>query len=483
MPLRDLREALEKLNSKGMLRKVKAEVDPNLEVAEIARRVMYARGPTLLFENIKGYPGWRMSTNLFRDLETIKMLLNVESLENLMQSFLETTLRPPPSGLLEKLGTLREVLKIGSLIPKRVSRGLFEDNVIEERGFDKTPIPKTWPKDAGRYITYGLVLTKDPDTGVTNMGVYRVQIIDSEKAVVHWHIHKRGALAWSKAKELGKNKIKVAIAVGSDPGTMLTGALPVPYPLDKLLFASLVRGAPLEYVEIEDVPIPANAEVVYLGEVFTDVLVDEGPFGDHTGYYSPVGKYPLFKLERVYHRDDPIFYFTVVGKPVLEDAWIGKAAERIFLPLIKTIMPEVIDVNLPPEGLATGGIAIVSIKKRYPGQAKKVMMGLWGLGLFSLVKMIIVVDHDVNVNDWGQVAYAIATCVDPQRDVLVVPNVVTDALDHAAPYPGYGSKLGIDATRKLPEENYGREWPEEVQPDPETVRLVNSRWKEYGIDL
>ncbi|MEM1872995.1 MAG: UbiD family decarboxylase, partial [Acidilobaceae archaeon] len=443
MALRDLREALEKLESWGLLKRVRVEVDPHLEVAEIARRVMYARGPTLLFENVKGYPGWRMATNLFRDPETIRRLLGVESFESITQSFVETALKPPPSGLLEKLGALRDALKIGSLFPKKVSRGLFEDNVIEERGFDKTPIPKTWPKDAGRYITYGLVMTRDPDTGVANMGVYRVQVIDGERAAIHWQVHKRGALAWSKARERGERRIKVAIAVGSDPGTMLTGSLPVPYPMDKLFFASLVRGAPLEYVDLDGVPVPANAEVVYLGEVYTDVLVDEGPFGDHTGYYSPVGKYPLFKLDRVYYRDDPIYYFTVVGKPVLEDAWIGKAAERIFLPVVKTIMPEIVDVNLPPEGLATGGVAIVSIKKRYPGHAKKVMMGLWGLGQFSLVKILIVVDHDVNVNDWGQVAYALATCVDPQRDVLVIPNTVTDILDHAAPYPGYGSKLGI----------------------------------------
>lgn len=482
MAFKDLREALAAVERWGLLRRVKVEVNPILEVAEIARRVMYRRGPVLLFENVKGFPGWRMATNLFRDLDTIKKLLVVERLEEIGERLVKPLTNPPPLGLIEKAQSLVEVLRIGAYTPRKVSRGYFESNIIESEGFDKTPIPKIWPGDAGRYITYGLVLSRDPESGVNNMGVYRVQIIDGNRAVMHWQIHKRGALAWQKAREQGLRRIRVAIAVGSDPGTMLTGALPVPYPLDKLLFASVVRGSALEVVDLDGVLVPANAEVVYVGEVDTETLVDEGPFGDHTGYYTPPAKYPLLRLERVYHRDDPIYYFTVVGKPVLEDAWIGKAAERIFLPFLRMLMPEIVDVNLPPEGLFTGGIAVVSIKKRYPGHAKKVMMGLWGLGLFSLVKVIIVVDADVNVHDLGQVLYAISTCVDPQRDVLVVPYAVTDELDHTAMEGGYGSKLGIDATRKFKVENYGREWPKEVEPDPEVARLVDSRWSMYGID-
>jgi 4-hydroxy-3-polyprenylbenzoate decarboxylase len=480
--LKDLRDAIIALEKWGLLRRVKVEVNPLLEVAEIARRTMYRRGPTLLFENIKGYPGWRMATNLFRDIDTIKRLLGVERLEDVGERLVKPLTSPPPIGLTDKLSTLFDVLKLGMYTPRKVSRGLFEDNVIESMGFDRTPIPKTWPGDAGRYITYGLVLSRDPESGVSNMGVYRVQILDGSRAVMHWQVHKRGALAWQKVRERGVERLKVAIAVGSDPGTMLTGALPVPYPIDKLLFASVVRGSALEVVDLDGVLVPANAEVVYVGEVDTGTLIDEGPFGDHTGYYTPPAKYPLFRLERVYHRDNPIYYFTVVGKPVLEDAWIGKAAERIFLPFMRMLLPEIVDVNLPPEGLFTGGVAIVSIKKRYPGHAKKVMLGLWGLGLFSLVKVIIVVDSDVNVHDLGQVLYAISTCMDPQRDVVVIPYAVTDELDHTAMEGGYGSKLGIDATRKFKVENYGREWPEEVSPDPETVRLVDSRWKDYGID-
>jgi 4-hydroxy-3-polyprenylbenzoate decarboxylase len=465
-----------------LLRRVKVEVNPLLEVAEVARRTMYRRGPTLLFENIEGYPGWRMATNLFRDIDAIRRLLGVERLEDVGERLVKPLMGPPPIGLTDKLSTLFDVLRLGMYTPRKVSRGLFEDNVIESMGFDRTPIPKTWPGDAGRYITYGLVLSRDPESGVSNMGVYRVQILDGSRAAMHWQVQKRGALAWQKVREHGAKKLKVAIAVGSDPGTMLTGTLPVPYPIDKLLFASVVRGSALEVVDLDGVLVPANAEVVYVGEVDTGTLIDEGPFGDHTGYYTPPAKYPLFRLERVYHRDNPIYYFTVVGKPVLEDAWIGKAAERIFLPFMRMLLPEIVDVNLPPEGLFTGGVAIVSIKKRYPGHAKKVMLGLWGLGLFSLVKVIIVVDSDVNVHDLGQVLYAISTCTDPQRDVVVIPYAVTDELDHTAMEGGYGSKLGIDATRKFKVESYGREWPEEVSPDPETVRLVDSRWKDYGID-
>ena len=479
---KDLRGALEALEKWGDLRRVRARVSPMLEVAEIARRVMYRRGPALLFENIDGFPGWRMASNIFRDSGTIARLLGVKSLEEVGERLIKPITSPPPMALVEKIQGFFDIMRLGSYAPKKVSRGSFESNVIESNGFDRTPIPKIWPKDAGRYITYGLTITRDPESGVSNMGVYRIQVIDGNRAAMHWQIHKRGALAWMKKRDMGGKGIKIAVAVGSDPGTMLTGALPVPYPIDKLLFASIVRGSPLEVVDLDGILVPANAEVVYVGEVDTENLVEEGPFGDHTGYYTPPAKYPLFRLERVYYRDDPIYYFTVVGKPVLEDGWIGKAAERIFLPFLKTLLPEIVDINLPAEGLFTGGVAIVSIRKRYPGHAKKVMMGLWGLGLFSLVKILIVVDHDVNVNDLGGVVYAMSTCVDPQRDVVIVPYAVTDELDHTSVGPGYGSKLGIDATRKLPIENYGRPWPEEVDVDVKTKELVDSRWREYGID-
>lgn len=483
MPLKDLRESLEYLEKKGLLVRVKVEVDPHLEVAEIARRVMYRRGPTLLFENVKGYRGWRMATNLFRDLETIRDLLGLDRLEEVGERLVEPLTKSPPIGLVEKISSLSDLARLGMSLPKKVKRGDFEDNVIEPGDLDRLPIPKIWPKDAGRYITYGLTITRDSIRGITNIGVYRIQVLGRDRAVMHWQIHKRGAQTWWEARRRGAEKLPVAIAIGADPATMLVGALPVPYPIDKMLFASILRGSGVEVAELGDLLVPARAEIVIQGYVSLEELVDEGPFGDHTGYYTPPAKYPVLHIERILHRDDPIYYFTVVGKPVLEDGWIGKAAERIFLPIIKTMLPEIVDMNLPPEGLFTGGIAIVSIKKRYPGHAKKVMMGLWGLGHMSLVKVIIVVDHDVNVHNLGQVLYAISTCVDPQRDVLIVPNAVTDELDHTSQAQGYGSKLGIDATRKLPEENYSRPWPEEVKPDEEISKLVDSRWREYGIRI
>jgi 4-hydroxy-3-polyprenylbenzoate decarboxylase len=314
------------------------------------------------------------------------------------------------------------------------------------------------------------------------MSVYRVMIVGGREAVVHWQLHKRGMVAQREYQEWGEEAIPAAIVIGGDPGTLLTGALPVPYPIDKQLFAGIVRGEGMEVYELPNgVPVPARAEVVLEGYIDLGDLRSEGPYGDHFGYYDkPSRPFPTFKLERVWLRESPIYYGSVTGKPILEDAVIGKAAERIFLPIIRTLLPEVVDLNLPPAGLFQG-VAVVSIKKSYPGHAKKVGLALMGLGQLSLTKIFIVVDHDINVHDWNQVLWALASHVDPQRDVLVLPNTHTDELDPSTPTPGYGSKLLIDATRKLPEEYGGREWPEEVKPDPETVRLVDSRWGEYGL--
>lgn len=479
---RDLREYIEKLEEWGELRRVKAEVDPHLEVAEISRRVMYKKGPALLFENIKGYPGWRMATNIFRSLETIAKSLGVEKLESIGENLVELALKPIPLRLTSKLKGLREVVKISKYMPRKVKRGLFEDNKLDPPDLLKLPIPKIWPKDASRYITYGVTVSKNPNTQTYNMGLYRIQVLNSKKAAIHWQIHKRGARAWQEARILGMEEMPIAVFIGSDPATLLAAAMPTPYPVDEYIFTSMLRSSPIELVEVSNgILVPANSEVVIVGRVKVRELVMEGPFGDHTGYYTPPAPYPTVEIEEIMFREEPIYHFTVVGKPILEDGWISKASERIFLPILKVFMPEIVDLNMPPEGLFTGGVAIVSIKKRYPGHAKKVMMGLWGLGQFSLVKVIIVVDHDVNVNDMGQVLHAIATCVDPQRDVLIVPYAVTDQLDHTSLSSGYGSKLGIDATRKLVEENYGRPWPEEVASDPETVKLVDEKWDKYGL--
>ena len=485
MPHRDLREYLSALEAAGLLRRVECEVDPELEAAEILRRVMYSRGPAVLFERVRGFPGWRIAGNIFGTPAHFRVAFGVDRLEEIGERTASLLSRPPPMGLGEKVRALGEAVSLARCVPKRVPGGPVKEVRLDplDGGFDLIPALKTWPKDAGRFLTFPLVFSRDPETGVVDVGVYRMQIYDRETAGMHWHVHKRGAMHLWRASRSGSRELEVAVVIGADPATTFAGVAPVPHPMDKLLFAGLVRGEGVEVVRADtcDIYVPARAEVVLEGYVRTDELRVEGPFGDHTGYYTPPEPYPVFHLERITMRRDPIYHATVVGRPPLEDAQIGKAIERVFLPLVRVIIPEVVDLNLPEYGLFQG-VAIVSIAKRYPGQAKKVMMGLWGLGQFSLTKVIVVVDEDVDVHDLNQVLYAVATCVDPARDVLVVEGAPTDALDHAAPSVPYGSKLGIDATRKLPEEMGGREWPEPVEPDPETVRLVDERWPEYGLN-
>jgi len=323
---------------------------------------------------------------------------------------------------------------------------------------------------------------RDPKTGVMNIGVYRVMVKDSKTGVVHWQLHKRGRLAYLHALEEGFDEIPVAIVLGGPPAAMLAGVMPAPYPLDKLFFAGILAGRGLEVYRLPSgVEVPATAEAVVEGVVEVGREASEGPFGDHWGYYDkPVDLFPVFRVERLWLRESPIYVGTIVGKPPLEDAAIGKAVERVFLPVLKTLLPEIVDINLPEHGVFQG-IAIVSIKKAYPGHAKKVMMALWGLGQLSLTKIIIVVDETINVHDINQVLWAVAANVDPQRDVLVIPGTHTDHLDPATPVPGYGSKLGIDATKKLPQEQGGREWPEEVEPDPSIEEKAERVLKEIGI--
>jgi len=482
MPFKDLRDYIKYLEKRGLIREVETEVDLNLEVAEIARRVILKQGPTLLFKNVKGYHGWRLLTNLYPSLDRIKEILDTPSLEDIGKRLTAFLMEPPPTGIIDKLEKLGEIVKFSNYMPKKSRSAKFLENVMDNASFSQLPIPKIWPKDGGKYITFGLVTLIDPIDRITNMGVYRIQIINEKKAAIHWQSHKRGNMTWMKAKDVGEKEVKVAIVIGSDPATTMTGVMPVPYPMDKLLFAGILRGEGINVFELESgILVPSNAELVIEGHVSTNELLDEGPYGDHLGYYTPVDKYPAFYIEKIYHRNEPIYHFTVTGKPIMEDGWLGKAVERIFLPIIKMIMPEVVDINLPPYGLFQG-LGIVSIKKRYPGHGKKVMMGLWGLGQLSLTKILIVVDEDVNVHDINHVIYALATCVDPQRDVLVIPNTHTDDLDHTSQGKAYGSKLGIDATKKMKQENYGREWPEMVEPDERIVKLVNEKWKDYNID-
>jgi 4-hydroxy-3-polyprenylbenzoate decarboxylase len=341
------------------------------------------------------------------------------------------------------------------------------------------PVLKSFSGDAGRFITFGLTVTKHPETEIRNFGVYRIQIVDDRHAIMHWQIHKRGAQHYKMLKEQNK-KIEVAIVIGADPATVFSAVAPVPEGMDKFLFSGIARkkGVKLVKCKTVDLEVPANAEIVLEGYVDPNDIRMEGPFGDHTGYYTPAEPFPTFTLTGIMRRKDPIYLTTVVGRPVLEDAYIGKVIERSFLPLVQMFHPEVVDFSMPAAGWFQG-LAIISIKKQYPGQAKKVMMGLWGMGQLSLTKIFIVVDSEINVHDMSDVIWAVTTRADPARDTVIINNTPTDTLDPASPLVNLGSKLGIDATTKTREEGYMREIQQLAEVDEQTKSLVDKRWREY----
>ncbi len=480
MPIDDIRQFVRELEKAGELKRIKTEVDANLEIAEILRRVSYTNGPAILFENVKGYE-MHVLGNAFGSVKRLEIGLETTEFSEIGQRIADMTKMEIPSGLFNKIKKLPELSKMSESFPKLEKSGPVTEIVNESPSFDKIPILKSWPKDAGKFITFGLVATKHPDTGVRNLGVYRIQIIDSTHALMHWQKHKRGAAHYDILKEKDK-KIDAAIIIGGEPATVFSAIAPVPEGLDKYLFAGITRKKGIRTVKCKtvDLEVPANAEMVLEGYVDSADIRNEGPFGDHTGFYTPEEPFPTFTLTGIMQRKNPIYLTTVVGKPILEDAYIGKVIERSFLPLIRMLHPEVVDFSMPPAGWFQG-LAIVSIKKRYPGQAKKVMMGLWGLGQFMLTKMIVVVDNNINVHDINEVIWAVTTRTDPKRDTLILDNVPTDTLDPASHLVNLGSKLGIDATVKWKEEGFTREWQEVVKPDQETEKLVDSKWKEYGI--
>ena len=467
-----LRDFLNKLEEIGELRRVKARVSVDLEIAEILRRVARG-GPALLFENIEGFDGWRLVGNIFSKAERVKLALNCDPEE--AGSKLVSMIRAPPLSLPDKVRMLSDVISLGRHLPK-LSGADWKKGKWDRVDLERIPAIRTWPKDASRFFTFPIVITKDPETGVHHLGVYRMQLMDSKTTGMHWHVHKRGAAYMRKHS----GKMPVAVAVGVDPALAFTAVAPVPEGIDSYVFAGIITGRSFEVSrgELTDLLIPSDAELVIEGEV-SDEMRLEGPFGDHMGYYTPPSPFPVFRAGAIYTVEDPIFHATVVGYPWLEDSVIGKGIERLFLPLARMIIQELVDMNIPEYGLFHG-LAIISIRKRYPGQARSVAMGLLGIGQFSLTKIVVVVDEDVNVHDINEVIYAIATTVDPRRDVQIIENAVTDELDHASSTPRLGSKMIIDATRKLREE-LGREWPERVEPDPEVTKRVDERWREFGI--
>jgi len=471
---------IDELEKAGELKRVKTEVDTNLEIAEILRRVSYTNGPAVLFENVRNYE-IPVLGNALGSIKRLEIGLETKDFSEIGQRIADMTKMEIPSGVFNKIRKLPELSKMSESFPKLEKSGPVTDIINNSPTFDKIPILKSWPKDAGKFITFGLVATKHPETGVRNLGVYRIQIIDDTHALMHWQKHKRGAAHHDLLKEKN-NKIEAAIIIGGEPATVFSAVAPVPEGLDKYLFAGITRKKGIKTVKCKtiDLEVPANAEIVFEGYVDAMDVRDEGPFGDHTGYYTPKEPFPTFTLTGIMQRKNPVYLTTVVGKPILEDAYIGKVIERSFLPLIKMLHPEVVDFSMPPAGWFQG-LAIVSIKKRYPGQAKKVMMGLWGMGQLALTKIIVVVDSDVNVHNVNEMIWAITTRSDAARDTIIINNTPTDTLDPASPKVNLGSKLGIDATQKTLEEGFEREIQEEVKVDESTKEMVDSKWSNYGI--
>ena len=455
-------------------------MDPVLEMAEINDRVVKAGGPAILFENPRGSK-IPCVVNLFGSYERMRLALEVESLDEIGEKMLEFLEPEIPTNFIEKLKALPKLKRLADFIPKYVKNGPCKEVIIKDNpSLDILPVLKTWPLDGGRFITLPLVFTKDPETGARNCGMYRMQVYDGQTTGMHWHVHKDAARHYRKAEAKGE-KLEVAVVLGADPATMYSATAPLPENVDEMLFAGFLREAPVELVKCEtvDLEVPANAEIVLEGHCLPEERRVEGPFGDHTGYYSLEDMYPVFHLTCITMRKNPVYPATIVGKPPMEDCYIAKATERIFLPLIKKQLPEIADMNLPLEGVFHN-LAIVSIDKRYPGHARKIMYALWGLGQMSFVKMIVVVDKWVNVQDISEVLWRLGNNVDPKRDVVILEGPL-DVLEHASDRPAYGGKMGIDATKKTPADGFTRRWPPDIEMAEEIKEQVTRRWKEYGF--
>ncbi|MGE5553369.1 MAG: menaquinone biosynthesis decarboxylase [Betaproteobacteria bacterium] len=484
MAYRDLRHFLGVLEEQGELRRIKAEVDPVLEITEITDRISKAGGPALLFEKVKG-SAMPVVTNAFGSERRMALALGVERLDEIADEIrglldLADLAGPESGGLLGKLKALPKLAELANLFPKHVGSGPCQEVVHAEPDLSLLPVLQCWPGDAGRFITLPLVFTKDPATGRRNCGMYRLQVYDRRTTGMHWHIHKDGAANYRRAEAEG-NRLEVAVALGGDPALTYAATAPLPRGVDELLFAGFLRKKPVELVKCQtvDLEVPAAAEIILEGYVDPRERRVEGPFGDHTGYYSLADEYPVFHLTCLTHRRAAVYPATVVGRPPMEDAFFGLATERLFLPLLQLQLPEVVDYTLPVAGVFHN-CAIISIKKQFPGHANKVMHAVWGMGQMMYTKFVIVVDEDVNVHDPYEVVWKVMNHVDPGRDLTIVKGPI-ETLDHASPLPRYGTKLGIDATRKWPEEGFTREWPAEIVMSPEIKDLVTRRWKEYGL--
>jgi 4-hydroxy-3-polyprenylbenzoate decarboxylase len=474
---RDLREWLALLEREGELVRVQAEVDPHLEVTEIVDRVVKAGGPALLFERVKGSQ-LPLLINQFGTERRMCLGFGVQRLDDVAERLGEILELQPPEGLAAKVRGLRTLKSIADSRPKSVRRGACQEIVLrgDEVDLGLLPVQTAWPGDGGPFITLPAVITHDPRNGQRNVGMYRMQVLGPRATAMHWQLHKDGRADYLFAD----GRLEVAVALGLDPITAYSASAPLPKHIDELMVAGFLRGEPVELVKgvSVDVEVPADAEIVLEGYVERGDEADEGPFGDHTGFYTPVERFPVFHVTALTMRRDAIYPSIVVGKPPQEDAWLGKATERIFLPAVRMTIPEIVDYDLPVAG-AFHNLCLVSIRKAFPGHAHKVMHALWGLGMLSLTKGIVVVDEHVNVHDYAEVMFYVGANVDPKRDVVLAEGPL-DHLDHAPTLQFFGGKIGIDATAKGPAEGT-REWPPEIEMSREVRDLVTARWAEYGL--
>ena len=531
----DLRAWIKALDKAGELKHIREAVDPILEITEITDRVCKsgksgadAGGPALLFENVKGHPKHRVLMNQFGSERRMKLALNVDSLDDIAGRIASLLHLKSPEGLIDKLKMLPMLSEVGRFFPKTIAADDAPcKQVILRDKFSilDFPVLQCWPFDGGRFITLPCVITRDPKTGKRNMGMYRMQVYDGQTTGMHWqrqkiaaeHLREKMRSAASAGDPMGASaarvrmmaetaggatrpvapqgglpplalaqvkdrRLEVAVVIGTDPATTFSAIVPAPPEVEEFVIAGFLRQKPVELVKCEtvDLEVPAHAEIVLEGYVELDELRMEGPFGDHTGFYTMEEEYPVFHITCITHRKDPIYAATIVGKPPMEDAWMGKAVERIFLPLMKLTIPEIVDINLPVEGVFHN-LMIVSIRKSYAGQARKVMHGIWSLGQAMFTKCIMVVDEDCDVQDLGEVTLRVANNIDPERDIQFTMGPV-DSLDHASRLPNYGSKMGIDATRKWPAEGFTRPWPQMLTMDTATRTHVDSLWKKLGLD-
>lgn len=481
MHYKNLQEFIKELESTEQLLRISVDVDPELEITEIADRVSKANGPALLFESVKGSK-FPLLINAFGSYKRMQMALNCDSFDDIADKIESQMKIHPPQSLKEKINMLFNLKDIAGIMPRKIRNAPCQQQVFgaDEVLLDMLPILTCWPNDGGPFITLPIVVTKDPDSGVQNIGMYRLHKYDNNTTGMHWQYNKDGNSHFDKYKSRGI-RMPVAVAIGGSPFVTYAATAPLPPDIDELLFAGFIGSSSIETVKAKtiDLFVPAESDFILEGYVEPDEVRTEGPFGDHTGFYSPADSYPVFHVTCITCRKDAVYPATIVGKPPMEDCYMGKATERIFLPMLKMVVPEIVDMELPMEGVFHN-CALVAIDKKFPGQAKKVISALWGLGQMASTKFIVIFDKDIDLRDPSTVVWKLLNNVDPKRDLLFSEGPL-DALDHSAPYANFGGKMGIDATRKTREEGMGRDWPEEIKMSKEIIEKVTRRWGEYGF--